>query len=186
VRVRLTGRVLPLRIERLISTYFLSTLKQGDGRAGAEARRCGRRYVKFDTFHPAVDKGLPVTRVVSRVTLQAILAEACARLAGDVIQNNVHIVDYEEKARPASSAAQAKAALVRLYVGGGRLRACLLGVLALDVPACAVHGASRQLNACWTSKRVVCHTYSHCRAPVSGARALCRWPAFPLPGGLLS
>jgi hypothetical protein len=140
VRVRLTGRALPLKIERSISTYFLSTLKQGDGRAGAEARRCGRRYVKFDTFHPAVDKGLPVTRVVSRVTLQAILAEACARLAGDVIQNNVHIVDYEEKARPASSAAQAEAALVRLlYVGGGRLRACLLGVLASDFPACAVH-----------------------------------------------
>ena len=30
-----------------------------------------RRYIKFDTFHPAVDKGLPVTRVISRVTLQA-------------------------------------------------------------------------------------------------------------------
>jgi hypothetical protein len=30
-----------------------------------------RRYVKFDTFHPAVDRGLPVTRVISRVTLQA-------------------------------------------------------------------------------------------------------------------
>lgn len=59
-----------------------------------------RRYVKFDTFHPAVDKGLPVTRVVSRVTLQAILAEACARVAGEgVIQNDVHIVDYEEKVR---------------------------------------------------------------------------------------
>lgn len=59
-----------------------------------------RRYVKFDTFHPAVDKGLPVTRVVSRVTLQAILAEACKRVAGEgVIQNNVHIVDYEEKVR---------------------------------------------------------------------------------------
>ena len=64
------------------------------------AVRGGRRYVKFDTFHPAVDKGLPVTRVVSRVTLQAILAEACKRVAGaGVIQNNVHIVDYEEKVR---------------------------------------------------------------------------------------
>ncbi|KAK9843651.1 hypothetical protein WJX81_001154 [Elliptochloris bilobata] len=58
----------------------------------------GKWYVKFDTFHPAVEKGLPVTRVVSRVTLQAILAEACIRVAGEgVIQNNVHIVDYEEK-----------------------------------------------------------------------------------------
>jgi hypothetical protein len=31
-------------------------------------RRC--RYIKFDTYHPAVDKGLPVTRVISRITLQ--------------------------------------------------------------------------------------------------------------------
>ena len=67
---------------------------------GADCSAGGRRYVKFDTFHPAVDKGLPVTRVVSRVTLQAILAEACKRVAGEgVIQNNVHIVDYEEKVR---------------------------------------------------------------------------------------
>jgi len=28
------------------------------------------RYIKFDTFHPAVSKGLPVTRVISRITLQ--------------------------------------------------------------------------------------------------------------------
>ena len=28
------------------------------------------RYIKFDTFHPAVDMGLPVTRVISRITLQ--------------------------------------------------------------------------------------------------------------------
>ena len=56
------------------------------------------RYVKFDTFHPAVEKGLPVTRVVSRVALQAILAEACIRVAGsDVICNDCHVVDYEEK-----------------------------------------------------------------------------------------
>ena len=106
LRVRLTRRALPFKAERLTPTSFLGMLKQGAGRAGAEARRRGRRYVKFDTFHPAVDKGLPVTRVVSRVTLQAILAEACARLAGDVIQNNVHVVDYEEKARAASGAAQ--------------------------------------------------------------------------------
>jgi hypothetical protein len=57
-----------------------------------------RRYVKFDTFHPAVEKGLPVTRVVSRVALQAILAEACIRVAGsDVISNDCHVVDYQEK-----------------------------------------------------------------------------------------
>ena len=34
-----------------------------------------RRYVKFDTFHPAVDAGLPVTRVISRVSLQNVLAK---------------------------------------------------------------------------------------------------------------
>jgi hypothetical protein len=57
-----------------------------------------RRYVKFDTFHPAVDKGLPVTRVVSRVELQQILARATERIAGaDIIQNDCHVVDYEER-----------------------------------------------------------------------------------------
>jgi hypothetical protein len=56
------------------------------------------RYVKFDTFHPAVNKGLPVTRVISRVTLQQILAKATERIAGaDVICNDCHVVDYQEK-----------------------------------------------------------------------------------------
>ena len=76
---------------------------------GADCSAGGRRYVKFDTFHPAVDKGLPVTRVVSRVTLQAILAEACKRVAGEgVIQNNVHVVDYEEKVRGLGGARPAR------------------------------------------------------------------------------
>lgn len=62
-----------------------------------------RRYVKFDTFHPAVNKGLPVTRVVSRVELQQILARACERVAGpDIICNDCHVVDYEEKVCPSS------------------------------------------------------------------------------------
>jgi zeaxanthin epoxidase len=62
---------------------------------------CGvHRYVKFDTFHPAVEKGLPVTRVISRVTLQQILASACIRAAGDgVILNDCRVVDYEETVR---------------------------------------------------------------------------------------
>lgn len=61
---------------------------------------CVRRYVKFDTFHPAVNKGLPVTRVVSRVELQEILAGATERIAGtSVIQNDCHVVDYEERVR---------------------------------------------------------------------------------------
>lgn len=61
------------------------------------------RYVKFDTFHPAVEKGLPVTRVISRVTLQQILAKACTRVAGeDVILNDCRVVDYDERVRQAS------------------------------------------------------------------------------------
>ncbi len=61
---------------------------------------CLRRYVKFDTFHPAVNKGLPVTRVVSRVELQEILARATERIAGtSIIQNDCHVVDYEERVR---------------------------------------------------------------------------------------
>lgn len=55
------------------------------------------RYVKFDTFHPAVSRGLPVTRVISRVVLQNILAAKCEELAGDgVICNGKHVVDYQE------------------------------------------------------------------------------------------
>ncbi|CAK0785225.1 hypothetical protein CVIRNUC_008431 [Coccomyxa viridis] len=58
----------------------------------------GKWYVKFDTFHPAVEKGLPVTRVISRVTLQQILAKACTRVAGeDVILNDCRVVDYNER-----------------------------------------------------------------------------------------
>ncbi|BDA47131.1 Zeaxanthin epoxidase, chloroplastic [Coccomyxa sp. Obi] len=58
----------------------------------------GKWYVKFDTFHPAVNKGLPVTRVVSRVELQEILARATERIAGtSIIQNDCHVVDYEER-----------------------------------------------------------------------------------------
>lgn len=38
--------------------------------------RACNRYVKFDTFHPAVERGLPVTRVISRHTLQEVLADA--------------------------------------------------------------------------------------------------------------
>jgi hypothetical protein len=55
------------------------------------------RYVKFDTFHPAVDLGLPVTRVISRVVLQKKLAEKAEELEGDgVLANDCHVVDYQE------------------------------------------------------------------------------------------
>lgn len=61
----------------------------------------GDWYIKFDTFHPAADMGLPVTRVISRITLQEILADACEELAGrSVIVNSVNIVDYEQHTDP--------------------------------------------------------------------------------------
>jgi hypothetical protein len=44
-----------------------------------------------------VDNGLPVTRVISRVTLQQKLAEAAKRYGGEsIIQNDCHVVDFEE------------------------------------------------------------------------------------------
>ncbi|KAH7623047.1 hypothetical protein Ndes2526B_g02344 [Nannochloris sp. 'desiccata'] len=56
----------------------------------------GDWYCKFDTFHPAVDNGLPVTRVIGRYTLQQILADRVRALGGDdVITNGVHIMKYE-------------------------------------------------------------------------------------------
>jgi zeaxanthin epoxidase len=56
----------------------------------------GDWYCKFDTFHPAVDNGLPVTRVIGRYTLQQILADRVRTLGGDdVITNGVHIMKYE-------------------------------------------------------------------------------------------
>jgi 2-polyprenyl-6-methoxyphenol hydroxylase-like FAD-dependent oxidoreductase len=61
----------------------------------------GDWYVKFDTFHPAVDIGLPVTRVISRVVLQRKLAEKAEELEGQgVLANDCHVVDYEESVSP--------------------------------------------------------------------------------------
>ena len=61
------------------------------------------RYVKFDTFHPAVDRGLPVTRVISRVVLQQLLAETAIGMAGeDVILNDQNVVDYQHEVCPAA------------------------------------------------------------------------------------
>ena len=58
----------------------------------------GDWYVKFDTFHPAVRNGLPVTRVISRVTLQNILAKYACNIAenDNVITSDTKIVGYEE------------------------------------------------------------------------------------------
>lgn len=44
-----------------------------------------------------MDKGLPVTRVISRITLQEILSDAVERLAGKkVINNSANVVGFEE------------------------------------------------------------------------------------------
>ncbi|XP_066342969.1 zeaxanthin epoxidase, chloroplastic-like isoform X2 [Miscanthus floridulus] len=51
----------------------------------------GSWYIKFDTFTPAAERGLPVTRVISRMTLQQILARA---VGDDAILNGSHVVDF--------------------------------------------------------------------------------------------
>ncbi|PWA48865.1 zeaxanthin epoxidase [Artemisia annua] len=53
----------------------------------------GNWYIKFDTFTPAVSRGLPVTRVISRMTLQKILADA---VGDDIILNGSNVVDFED------------------------------------------------------------------------------------------
>ncbi|CAA7395744.1 unnamed protein product [Spirodela intermedia] len=51
----------------------------------------GSWYIKFDTFTPAAERGLPVTRVISRMTLQEILARAVGE---DAILNDSNVVDF--------------------------------------------------------------------------------------------
>ncbi|XP_052196045.1 zeaxanthin epoxidase, chloroplastic isoform X2 [Diospyros lotus] len=53
----------------------------------------GNWYIKFDTFTPAAERGLPVTRVISRMTLQQILAHAVGE---DVIMNGSNVVNFED------------------------------------------------------------------------------------------
>nr|ACF21781.1 zeaxanthin epoxidase [Gentiana lutea]BAA88842.1 zea-Xanthin epoxidase [Gentiana lutea] len=53
----------------------------------------GNWYIKFDTFTPAAERGLPVTRVVSRMTLQQILASAVGE---DIIKNESNVVDFKD------------------------------------------------------------------------------------------
>lgn len=53
----------------------------------------GAWYIKFDTFTPAAERGLPVTRVISRMALQQILARAVGQ---EIIENNSNVVDFED------------------------------------------------------------------------------------------
>ena len=49
------------------------------------------RYAKFDIFTPAAERGLPVTRAISRMALQEILARA---VGYDAIMNESYVVDF--------------------------------------------------------------------------------------------
>ncbi|XP_058777982.1 zeaxanthin epoxidase, chloroplastic-like [Vicia villosa] len=51
----------------------------------------GSWYIKLDTFTHAVERGLPVTRVISRMALQEILARA---VGDDVLMNASNVVDF--------------------------------------------------------------------------------------------
>ncbi|PON39790.1 Zeaxanthin epoxidase [Parasponia andersonii] len=53
----------------------------------------GTWYVKFDTFSPAAERGLPVTRVISRMSLQQILARAVGE---EIIMNESNVVNFED------------------------------------------------------------------------------------------
>jgi 2-polyprenyl-6-methoxyphenol hydroxylase-like FAD-dependent oxidoreductase len=66
---------------------------QGDRINGLVDGVTGDWYCKFDTFHPAVDNGLPVTRVISRVTLQSILAGG---LPESAVMNNCKVSAFED------------------------------------------------------------------------------------------
>ncbi|XP_072971571.1 zeaxanthin epoxidase, chloroplastic isoform X2 [Typha angustifolia] len=63
----------------------------GDRVSGIVDGLSGAWYIKFDTFTPAAERGLPVTRVISRMTLQQILARA---VGDDVIFNDSNVVDF--------------------------------------------------------------------------------------------
>ena len=49
------------------------------------------RYIKFDIFTPTTEGGLPVTRVLSQMALQEILAHA---VGDDVNMNGSNVVDF--------------------------------------------------------------------------------------------
>lgn len=53
----------------------------------------GSWFIKFDTFTPAVERGLPVTRVISRMILQKILVHA---IGPEIIENSSNVVDFND------------------------------------------------------------------------------------------
>ncbi|KAK7307628.1 hypothetical protein VNO77_40865 [Canavalia gladiata] len=51
----------------------------------------GSWYIKLDTFTPAAERGLPITRIINRMDLQEILVRAVGE---DVIMNDSNVVDF--------------------------------------------------------------------------------------------
>jgi 2-polyprenyl-6-methoxyphenol hydroxylase-like FAD-dependent oxidoreductase len=90
-RARALRRATPRPPDAAAEACLLAS--QGDRINGLVDGVTGDWYCKFDTFHPAVDNGLPVTRVISRVTLQGILAGG---LPESCILNNCKVASYEE------------------------------------------------------------------------------------------
>lgn len=85
----------------------------------------GEWYCKFDTFHPAADRGIPVTRVISRMRLQELLVASCERIAGrSIIRNGVKVVSYENTADGVVSRSTPPAMRIRPTSGGTRLLTC--------------------------------------------------------------
>lgn len=94
------------------------------------------RYVKFDTFFPAVSRGLPVTRVISRLKLQEILYTATLKYGGTIRQDS-HVVDVVEDVDPVSGQARAGVVLdngSRAY--GDLVIGAALPPLRCQPPAC--------------------------------------------------
>ncbi|XP_052194493.1 zeaxanthin epoxidase, chloroplastic-like isoform X2 [Diospyros lotus] len=54
----------------------------------------GDWFAKFDLLTPAVKRGLPITQVICRITLQDILVRAVGE---DVVSNNSKVVDFVEE-----------------------------------------------------------------------------------------
>ncbi|KAK9835564.1 hypothetical protein WJX74_003141 [Apatococcus lobatus] len=103
----------PQVADRILSSGCIT----GDRINGLCDGKTGNWYVKFDTFHPAVERGLPVTRVVGRTLLQAILAEATTRLGGpNIIMNGAHVVEYKEEVN-----AQGKRKVIACLEDGNRI-----------------------------------------------------------------
>lgn len=65
----------------------------GDRINGLADGQSGEWFAKFDLLTPAIKRGLPVTRVICRMTLQDILVNA---VGFDIVSNRSRVVDFIE------------------------------------------------------------------------------------------